>query len=75
MGDNRDGSEDSRYPLRRDYNGRIMGGLGFVPAENLVGRAEVLFFSTCGSRCNAPLWKPWNWPGALRLDRFFDSIR
>src|SRR5690606_27541621 len=38
MGDNRDNSVDSRVPPQR-------GGVGFVPAENLVGRAEILFFS------------------------------
>ncbi|MFN3232108.1 MAG: signal peptidase I [Alphaproteobacteria bacterium] len=74
MGDNRDGSEDSRYPLRRTFGGGV-SGVGFVPMENLVGRADVLFFSTCGSDCNAPLWKPWNWIGAMRFDRFFDVIR
>ncbi len=73
MGDNRDGSQDSRYPLRRDRMGRV-NGVGYIPIENLVGRADVLFFSTCGAECNAPLWKPWNWPGAMRFDRFFDVI-
>ncbi len=69
MGDNRDNSSDSRL-LAPPY-GR---GVGYIPAENLVGRAEVLFFSTCGSECNAPLWKPWNWFSAARFDRFYDAI-
>ena len=38
MGDNRDNSLDSRVPP-------AAGGVGYVPAENLVGRAEFLFFS------------------------------
>ena len=38
MGDNRDNSSDSRVPPDR-------GGVGYVPFENLIGRAEVIFFS------------------------------
>ena len=41
MGDNRDNSEDSRFPL---------GPVGYVPAENLVGRAEIIFFSVSRRR-------------------------
>jgi len=63
MGDNRDNSSDSRDPG---------GGVGFVPAENLVGRAEFLFFSTDGS---ARLWELWKWPFAIRYERPFESIR
>jgi signal peptidase I len=76
MGDNRDNSSDSRFPKPPDgIHYQLPGtGVGFVPAVNLVGRADVLFFSTCGSDCDAPLWKPWNWPGALRYSRFFDAI-
>lgn len=59
MGDNRDNSADSR------------AGVGFVPAENLIGRAEVLFFSTDGS---AHLWEFWRWPGAIRFSRIFDQV-
>jgi len=66
MGDNRDNSADSRFPTQT--------GVGFLPAENLVGRADILFFSTCGQYCDAPLWKPWNWFGALRYSRFFNLI-
>lgn len=66
MGDNRDNSADSRFPTQ--------AGVGFLPAENLVGRADILFFSTCGQYCDAPLWKPWNWFGAIRYSRFFNLI-
>ena len=66
MGDNRDNSLDSRVSPR---HGR--GGVGFIPAENLVGRAEFLFFSTDGS---ARLWEPWRWIQAARFSRFFRSI-
>jgi signal peptidase I len=63
MGDNRDNSLDSRVP------GSI--GVGFVPAENLVGRAEITFFSTAGT---ARFWEVWRWPDAMRWDRVFDPI-
>ena len=58
MGDNRDRSSDSRI-------------WGFVPAVNLVGRADVLFFSTDGS---AQLWEFWRWPAATRFGRLFRPI-
>jgi signal peptidase I len=58
MGDNRDDSADSRYP--RDE------GVGFLPADYLVGRALITFFSTDGS---AEWLKPWTWVSAARWDR------
>jgi len=54
MGDNRDNSNDSRADV------------GYVPAENLVGKAEVLFFSTNGS---AHWWEIWKWPWTVRYNR------
>ena len=62
MGDNRDNSSDSRV---------LNGGVGFVPMENLVGRAEFLFFSTDGS---ARFWEFWKWLPAMRLNRMFRTI-
>ena len=61
MGDNRDDSTDSRF----------LDHVGFVPAENLVGRAEVIFFSVNGS---ARIWEIWKWPSAIRFSRFFDGF-
>ena len=61
MGDNRDNSQDSRY----------LNVVGYVPAENLVGRAEIIFFSTDGS---AQLWEIWKWPSAIRWNRFLTLI-
>ena len=61
MGDNRDNSLDSR----------VLSGVGFVPAENLVGRAEILFFSIDGS---ASVWEFWRWPRTIRFKRFFDPV-
>ena len=62
MGDNRDNSSDSRV------NG---SGVGMVPKENLVGRAEFIFFSTDGS---ADWWQVWKWPFAIRYSRLFKAI-
>ena len=43
----------------------------YVPAENLVGRAEFIFFSTT----TAAGWcEPWKWPAAIRFSRFFMAI-
>lgn len=61
MGDNRDNSEDSRY----------LNKVGYVPTENFVGRAEMLFFSADGS---AAIWEVWAWPWAIRFGRLFSSI-
>ncbi len=58
MGDNRDNSLDSRRTP-------VQGGIGFVPAENLVGRAEMVLFSARGS-----FFSFWTW----RSDRFFTWI-
>ncbi|MGI9433545.1 MAG: signal peptidase I [Geminicoccaceae bacterium] len=59
MGDNRDNSLDSR------------DNVGFVPVENLVGRAEIIFFSTNGA---ARLWEFWSWPVTIRYRRLFNLI-
>lgn len=64
MGDNRDNSRDSRVPVE-------LGGLGMVPWENIVGRAEFTTFSLDGSQSFNPL----SWWGALRGDRAFRSLR
>ena len=64
MGDNRDNSLDSRVPPEA-------GGVGFVPAENLVGRAEFRFFSIDE---RARLWEVWKWPFAVRYGRLFRGI-
>ena len=61
MGDNRDNSQDSR----------VLSAVGYVPAENLVGRAEFIFFSTDGS---ARLWEFWKWPFAIRYSRLFHGV-
>jgi signal peptidase I len=59
MGDNRDNSLDSRF-------GQAAGGVGFVPAENLIGRADRIMFSSAGRSMLAF----WTW----RSDRYFKAV-
>ena len=60
MGDNRDNSLDSRFDV------------GYVPAENLVGRASVIFFSLGNDTSFREFWK---WPANMRWDRLFKVVR
>ena len=64
MGDNRDNSLDSRVSVTR-------GGVGFVPEENLIGRADIIFFSTNGE---ARVWEFWQWFQAMRGERVLSGI-
>lgn len=65
MGDNRDNSADSRFPA-------VPGqGIGYVPLDNLVGRAQFLFFSTDGS---ASWLLPWTWVSAARWHRIGGAL-
>ncbi|WP_298727917.1 signal peptidase I [uncultured Ferrovibrio sp.] len=66
MGDNRDNSLDSRVSASANP-----AGVGYVPAELLIGRAEVRWISIEPS---ASLLKPWTWFGALRWNRMFTGI-
>ena len=61
MGDNRDGSMDSR----------VMDEVGFVPFENLIGRADRLFFSVDDE---AHAWEFWRWPWTVRFERLLTPI-
>jgi len=65
MGDNRDNSTDSR--VDSDH-----GGVGFVPFDNLIGRAEVIFFSV---EEGEPAWQIWRWPWIVRWRRLFQPVR
>lgn len=60
MGDNRDRSDDSRISV------------GFVPFENLVGKARILFFS---QNPEYDWYKPWTWPKKIRWNRIFNKIK
>jgi signal peptidase I len=60
MGDNRDNSLDSRFDV------------GYVPAENLVGRASIIFFSLGNDTSFSEIWK---WPANMRWDRLFKVVQ
>jgi len=61
MGDNRDNSQDSRY----------LTEVGYVPIENYVGRADIIFFSISP---DTPFWQIWKWPFAIRWSRFLNLL-
>ncbi|MBX9862158.1 MAG: signal peptidase I [Hyphomicrobium sp.] len=64
MGDNRDNSSDSRATV------------GYVPFENFIGRAEIIFFSAAVDEPEAMRWlSPWTWPFDIRWSRFFNLVR
>jgi len=65
MGDNRDNSLDSRAPEEI--------GVGYVPAENLVGKAQMILLSWDAHK--ASLFKPWTWVLDARPGRFFNIIK
>ncbi len=65
LGDNRDNSADSRVALRD-------GGVGLLPIDNLVGRADAVVGSWDLGFKNQPVWA---WLSGLRLDRFFTAVR
>jgi signal peptidase I len=62
MGDNRDNSTDSR----------VLTAVGYVPFENFVGRAEIVFFSV---EEDEPAWMVWKWPWTVRWSRIFTLLR
>jgi signal peptidase I len=62
MGDNRDDSEDSRF---------MDGPVGFVPVENVVGPADLIFFSI---DLRYPFYEFWEWPLEIRWGRMFHII-
>lgn len=63
MGDNRDNSIDSRYTEK----------VGYVPAENLIGRAEMILFSV-DKTSGFEFWEIWKYPSMFREGRFFHMI-
>ena len=61
MGDNRDNSTDSRF----------LSEVGFVPFENLVGKAQVIFFSMDE---NSRFFEVWAWPDSVRWSRLLQAV-
>jgi signal peptidase I len=62
MGDNRDNSTDSR----------VLSVVGYVPFENFVGKAQIIFFSIGDGK---PAWQVWSWPWSVRWRRLFTIVR
>jgi signal peptidase I len=62
MGDNRDNSTDSR----------VLSAVGYVPLENVVGRAQMIFFSIAEGK---HAWMIWEWPWSVRWNRIFSIVR
>ena len=63
LGDNRDCSKDSRF----------LSEVGYVHRDNLVGKAQILFFSS-NSR-EGSMFQIWKWPTIIRYDRFFKKLK
>ena len=62
MGDNRDNSTDSRF----------LSEVGFVSFENLVGKAQIIFFSINDDE--GSFWQVWDWPSSVRWSRIFHVV-
>jgi len=62
MGDNRDNSMDSR----------VQSAVGYVPFENIIGKAQIIFLSIGDGKS---AWQIWNWPWSMRWGRLFTIIR
>ena len=62
MGDNRDNSTDSR----------VLSQVGYVPYENIIGRAQIIFFSI---KDGTHAWEIWRWPWDVRWSRLFTLVR
>lgn len=60
MGDNRDNSQDSRF----------LTHVGYVPEENLIGKAQAIFFSS-----SEPFWEFWQWHNSIRWHRIFKTVK
>ena len=62
MGDNRDNSTDSR----------VLSAVGYVPFENIIGRAQMIFFSIAEGE---HAWTFWRWPVSVRWNCLFTIVR
>ena len=63
LGDNRDCSKDSRF----------LSEVGYVHHDNLVGKAQILFFSSNSRK--GSIFQFWKWSSIIRFDRFFKKIK
>ena len=63
LGDNRDCSKDSRF----------LSSVGYVHENNLVGKAQFIFFSSDTRK--GSIFEIWRWHELIRIDRFFKKIK
>ena len=62
LGDNRDCSKDSRF----------LSSVGYVHKDNLVGKAQFIFFSS--DKTIGSFFAFWKWHKSIRFNRFFKKI-
>ena len=62
LGDNRDCSKDSRF----------LTSVGYVHEDNLVGKAQFIFFSS--DKSIGSIFSFWKWNKSIRFERFFKKI-
>ena len=62
LGDNRDCSKDSRF----------LSSVGYVHKDNLVGKAQFIFFSS--DKRIGSFFEFWKWQKSIRFNRFFKKI-
>jgi signal peptidase I len=49
----------------------VLSQVGYVPYENLIGRADIIFFSL---EEDARFWQFWKWPWSIRWERLFQLV-
>ncbi len=63
---------DGRQPRQFDRQPGAVAQVGYVPFENLIGKAQIIFFSIGDGE---PAWHVWSWPWSVRWNRLFTLVR